>query len=54
MMKSDVVKINDVDVKTMKALIEYLHKQSVDNFSEIAFELFKAADKYGIEELKVS
>jgi hypothetical protein len=49
-----VVEITDFDVKTIKALIEYLHKQSVDDLSEIAVELFKAADKYNIEGLKVS
>lgn len=48
------IKIYDFDAKTIKALIEYLHKQSVDNLNEVAFELFKAADKYDIEGLKVS
>jgi hypothetical protein len=49
-----VVEIKDTDAETMKALVEYLHKESVDNLSEVAFELFKVADKYDIEGLKVS
>jgi hypothetical protein len=49
-----IVEIADIDAKTIKALIEYLHKESVENFSEVAFELFKAAHKYDIEGLKAS
>jgi hypothetical protein len=49
-----IVEIEDTDANTMKALIEYLHEESVDNLSEVAFELLKVADKYSIEGLKVS
>jgi hypothetical protein len=49
-----VVEMKDIDVKTMKAFVEYLHKQSVENLNEVALELFKIADKYSIEGLKVS
>jgi hypothetical protein len=49
-----VVEIADFDAKTIKALVEYLYKRSVENLSEVALELFKAADKYSIEGLKVS
>jgi hypothetical protein len=49
-----VVEMKDIDVKTMTAFVEYLYKQSVDNLNEVALELFKTADKYSIEGLKVS
>jgi hypothetical protein len=41
-----VVKIEDIDAETIKAFIE--------NMSNIAFKLFNAADKYMIDDLKVS
>jgi hypothetical protein len=49
-----VIEIYDFNVKTINALIEYLHKDSVDNLSEVAFELFKVAHKYGIKGLEAS
>jgi hypothetical protein len=49
----DVVNIDEFDAKTINALIEYLHKESVDDLSEVAVELFKAANKYGIKGLEV-
>jgi hypothetical protein len=49
-----VVEITDVDAKTMKAFVEYLHTESVENLSEVALELFKCADKYMVDGLKVS
>jgi hypothetical protein len=49
-----VVELHNFNVKTINALIEYLHKESVDHLSEVAVELFKAADKYSIKGLKVS
>jgi hypothetical protein len=51
---TSVIEITDFDVKTMKAFIEYLHTDFVENLSEVAFELFKAADKYMVDGLKVS
>jgi hypothetical protein len=48
-----VVEIKDIDAETIEALIEYVYKESVDNLSEVAFELLKVADKYEIEGLKV-
>jgi hypothetical protein len=52
--KTTFVVERDFDAKTIKALVEYLHKESVGNLSDIAFELFKAADRYSIHGLKVS
>jgi hypothetical protein len=49
-----VIEIENFDAKTIKALIEYLHKECVDDLSDVAVELFKAADKYSIKGLKVS
>jgi hypothetical protein len=48
------ITIYDFDVKTINGLIEYLHTESVENLSEVAFDLFKAADKYSIKRLKAS
>lgn len=52
---SGVVEIEDTDSKTMIALIEYMHTETVHNLdeNEVALDLFKAADKYLIQELKV-
>jgi hypothetical protein len=49
-----VVEIADLDVKTMQAFVEYLHTEFVENLSEVALELFKLADKYMVDGLKVS
>jgi hypothetical protein len=49
-----VIKMNDFNVKTIKALIEYLHLESVNNLSDVALELFKLADMYEINEFKVN
>jgi len=46
--------MNDFNVKTIKALIEYLHLESVNNLSDVALELFKLADMYEINEFKVN
>jgi hypothetical protein len=51
---SGIIEIEDIDANTMEAFVEYLHTESVKNISEIAFELFKTADKYGIDGLKVN
>jgi hypothetical protein len=51
---TNVIEINDFDVKTIEALVEYLHLESVSNLSDVALELFKLADVYNISGLKVS
>lgn len=51
---TDQIEIKDFDVKTIEALIEYLHFESVDRLSGVALELFKLADVYNINRLKVS
>jgi hypothetical protein len=50
---TSVVEMKDIDVDTLKALIEYLHIKSVENLDNVALELFKIADKYKIDKLKV-
>lgn len=49
-----IVEMKNVDAKTMLALIEYLHTESIKNLENIAFELFMIADKYSVDGLKVS
>jgi hypothetical protein len=36
-----IVKIEDIDAKTMEAVVEYLHTESVEKLKRIAIELFK-------------
>jgi hypothetical protein len=50
---SGIVEMKEVNVKTIEALIEYFHTESVENIDEVAFELFKVADQYNIPKLKV-
>jgi hypothetical protein len=49
-----IVEIEGIKANTMKALIEYLHTESVTNLDKIALEVFKAADMYCIDGLMVS
>jgi hypothetical protein len=49
-----VIEMNDFDVKTIEAFVEYLHLESVSNLNDFAFELFYFADEYNISGLKVS
>lgn len=50
--KTGIINISDINVKTMKALVQYLHLGTVDNLDEIAEDLFFASDKYNIIALR--
>lgn len=60
MLKSDMkekntglIEIDNFDVKTIEAFVEYLHLESVTNLNNVALELFKLADMYNVSGLKV-
>jgi len=48
------VEINDFNLRTMKAVVLYMYTGEVEQSQENAEQLMKAADKYGLEELKKS
>jgi hypothetical protein len=52
--KTGVIEIDDFDVQTVEAFVEYLHFDSVQNLGDIALKLFYFADKYDVYGLKVS
>jgi len=51
--KTGIVKIQDISATVMEAVVQFLHLGAVENLDEIAEELFVAADKYAIHDLKV-
>jgi len=50
--QTGIVKISDINVNVVEALIQFLHLGYVENLEEIADKLFIAADKYMILDLK--
>jgi hypothetical protein len=51
---SGVIELNEFDVQTVKAFVEYLHFKPIENLRDVALELFKLADMYNIPRLKVN
>jgi len=50
--KTGIVKVQGIDASVMEALIQFMHLGSVENLEENAENLFVAADKYAILDLK--
>lgn len=51
--ENDEIVIKDASANVIEALIKYMHLRSVEKLEKIAVDLFKAADKYQVEGLKV-
>jgi hypothetical protein len=51
--QTGIVEIKDTKATVIEALIEYMHCGTVENLEPIAIELFKVADKYDVQPLKV-
>jgi hypothetical protein len=49
--QTGIVEITDIKANVIEALIKYMYLGKVDNIGSI--DLFKAADKYRVEGLKV-
>lgn len=47
------IKIVDMDADVLEELIQFMYRRKVRNFETLAAELFIAADKYGMEDLKL-
>jgi hypothetical protein len=52
--QTGIIKITDIKADVVEALVEFMHRGEVNNFESIAVDLFKAADKYYVEPLKVN
>lgn len=50
-----IITVVDINTLTLKKLIEYIYSGKLNNCSqEMSQELYKAADKYSIDQLKIS
>lgn len=50
--KSNIVNIPDVDHEILKEMLRYIYTGQVENMENVAIDLFIAADKYDIQDLK--
>ena len=48
------VKIDDFDAPTVQAAVEQCYDQEITNISQVAIDLIRFADKYFMDDLKVS
>jgi hypothetical protein len=51
--QTGTIEITDAKAVVIEALVEYMHRGDVKNLDSVAVELFKMADKYDVEPLKV-
>jgi speckle-type POZ protein len=51
--RTNHVKIEDINGKTMKELLRFIYTGNIEDGKEVARELLTAADKYQIEKLKI-
>jgi hypothetical protein len=51
--QTGIIEITDIKANVMEALIKYMYLDKVGDLSSISIDLFKAADKYRVKELKV-
>lgn len=52
--QTGIIEIKDFKAPIIEALIQFMHIEEVDNLEPNAIDLFKVADKYNVEGLKVS
>jgi hypothetical protein len=51
--QTGVVHIKDIKAPVMQEMIQYMYIGKIDDFGSISIDLFKAADKYDVQSLKV-